>query len=145
MAYTDYLKTYHWKTVKNKFYHRRLYRCYFCGKRRALLLHHISYENLGKEKIVDLVYLCSACHDYIHSDGGDNQKAREWLIKKRIRNLKLLNKFGEKLFLKKQKKINKGGIKFKKIFRAKWSKIKPQRTKNFAGLFTWKAKELNNE
>ena len=42
--------------------------CYCCGEWKAfwLLLHHISYERLGRELPEDVITLCRWCHDRCH-------------------------------------------------------------------------------
>ncbi|HDZ15658.1 MAG TPA: hypothetical protein ENH60_12295 [Pricia sp.] len=65
--YKHYQKTKHWSNLRSKalvFYN---YECYICDKKYRLQLHHINYENLGKEVIgKDVIILCWSCHQRIH-------------------------------------------------------------------------------
>jgi hypothetical protein len=131
--YHTYLKSNHWNTIKTNYYVTRYYRCYFCGVRKGLQLHHISYENIGNEKPQDLVYLCSKCHTQA-SLSKEKDKIQEWLDKRRQKWLKL-NKTPNLKKTKKYHKFKLKGVKGKSAFNLK---------KNYAGLFTWKANESKN-
>lgn len=63
-GYEAYLKTDWWDRLK-----RRLLpvKCVGCQKRKAIVLHHVSYKNLGNERPDDLIPLCDVCHDRIHN------------------------------------------------------------------------------
>lgn len=85
--YKDYLKSQHWKATKQKFYSEKKYRCYFCGKGNSLEIHHITYENIGKEMIEDMVYLCHSCHIKA-TFSKEKDVIQKWLERTRKRNLK---------------------------------------------------------
>ncbi len=40
--------------------------CEHCGTMGNLHLHHISYANLGREGVEDVVILCATCHQAVH-------------------------------------------------------------------------------
>ena len=61
-----YLQSKHWKEVKRKYARTHEYKCYVCGKRRKLHLHHRTYKRLGNERMSDLVYLCEKHHEELH-------------------------------------------------------------------------------
>lgn len=42
--------------------------CECCWKRKAIILHHLSYERVGSEEYSDLVCVCSVCHHKCHYD-----------------------------------------------------------------------------
>lgn len=72
-------------------------KCYICTRKRAeldqgeyLLLHHISYENLGQERLKRDVYIvCSYCHSVIHFYFfKQKQKLNRKLLLKRMKKLK---------------------------------------------------------
>lgn len=48
------------------------YKCGMCTSDYRVAVHHITYENLGSEKIEDLIPLCKRCHDYTHKVAGRN-------------------------------------------------------------------------
>lgn len=139
--YREYLKSKHWKSVRRR--HRRVmrYRCFLCGVRKNLELHHITYQNLGNELIHDLVYLCAPHHDQITFHDHDGSLAR-YLEKRRREALsQTRDKFG-KLF----KGVNHRVYRHKGS-KLQYSKVKPghhfKKLKNGKfGAFTWKAKEL---
>ena len=66
--YKDYLQTKWWKHLT----HRLITlnpdaKCWICGKKSTLLPHHVSYENLGREKLGrDIYILCFSCHEEVH-------------------------------------------------------------------------------
>lgn len=61
MDYKRYLKSKHWRGIKEKIY-QKYKKCQKCGKRYDLQVHHTTYENLGNEKLQDLLLLCRRCH-----------------------------------------------------------------------------------
>lgn len=65
--YPDYFKTEWWISLKEDHLFKRNAKCYVCGKWSKLLLHHLSYKNLFKEKLYkDIVILCFDCHTQVH-------------------------------------------------------------------------------
>lgn len=69
-SYDDYLNSKHWKefsiSVKES-------TCYCCGRGGIIQVHHIHYDNLGKELPEDVVSVCSGCHLDIH-DKSKNRR-----------------------------------------------------------------------
>ena len=66
--YYAYLQSEDWKIRKKELLEQAGYICDHCGG-KAILLHHLNYDNLGYEMLfVDVIALCSACHDMIHED-----------------------------------------------------------------------------
>jgi hypothetical protein len=94
--YKDYLKTYHWMTTKTRTY-RKFKKCFFCGSRENLNIHHRRYVSkkgkniLFKEQQGDLIVLCKNCHNIWHDIVGKNvYKFRIYkLIQHFIRNDKM--------------------------------------------------------
>ena len=67
MPYKNYLLTPHWKRVQNAAYGRFGRVCFACSRaRKEIHVHHISYENRGRENMVDLMILCKDCHEMAH-------------------------------------------------------------------------------
>ena len=65
-----YLKSKEWKEKRKKVLQRDNYRCKKCGSKTNLHIHHISYKNIGKEPLDDLVTLCDNCHKKLHDSIG---------------------------------------------------------------------------
>ena len=67
MNHKDYIKSPIWVNF-NKSYRKSKYKqnCFSCESNFDLLLHHITYERLGKEKLEDVVVLCNKCHNSFH-------------------------------------------------------------------------------
>lgn len=65
--YSEYLKSKHWKQFR-KIASEKLEKKCPCGSVDRLDLHHMTYENLGREKLEDVVWLCRSCHDCLHRD-----------------------------------------------------------------------------
>lgn len=140
MSYKHYLQSKHWRDKKTELYNAKAYKCYFCGKGKSLHAHHITYENIGKEILEDLIYLCRKHHTYVHKS-FEAEKVQAWLRRIRKRNIKQRIKFGKKPF-KKRYKFMKKKKRSRRYFVAKFSKRTQK--KNHAGLFTWKANEKTN-
>lgn len=69
-SYHEYFQTDWWKHLKKR-YIKWGSKCYICGSRYSLLLHHLSYNNLGREKILrifygDVVVVCFEHHKDLH-------------------------------------------------------------------------------
>jgi len=85
--YFKYLKTEDWKIRKKELLNEANHICSECGG-KAILLHHISYDNLGYEILnLDVIALCKSCHDLMHEDKitgyedydlGYGEKYGEW-------------------------------------------------------------------
>lgn len=65
--YYKYLRTQAWEETRQKVFRRDGFKCVLCGEAKDLNVHHITYENLGAEKVSDLVTLCQACHESVHN------------------------------------------------------------------------------
>jgi hypothetical protein len=77
--YQIYLKSPHWIGLRNDLRGRDEYKsCFICNYKpyeleeetddyvQKIVLHHCTYENIGREKDSDLVPLCEDCHDLLH-------------------------------------------------------------------------------
>ena len=69
-AYDSYLHSAEWRALRAKILKRSGGMCEGCGERRAVQVHHLTYERLGREMLFDLVAVCLRCHESIHSRGG---------------------------------------------------------------------------
>lgn len=66
-SYPDYFLSDHWKALKEDHLDKRTSQCFVCETWVKLLLHHVSYANLFKEKLWKDVYiLCYSCHNKAH-------------------------------------------------------------------------------
>lgn len=100
--YIDYLKSSHWKKIRNKIYNSR-HCCEICGSSNTLNVHHKSYKNgtqkniLGNEPECLLVLLCQNCHYLWHKMFGFI-KLRKW----KINNIKyhLVNGYSKEISFK---------------------------------------------
>jgi hypothetical protein len=73
MPYKQYLATKHWKKRRARALDLANYKCQKCGissKSAKLHVHHLSYDNLGKESDDELMVLCSSCHRKVHNGAG---------------------------------------------------------------------------
>lgn len=63
--YKQYLQTKHWllfrKTALTYYKH-----CQACNGSKYLQVHHVKYDNIGKECTDDVTVLCMYCHDELH-------------------------------------------------------------------------------
>lgn len=66
--YASYLASQHWQFTKEKRIRIDGGKCYFCGTQEALAVHHLHYDNIGREDVEnDLVTVCRSCHRKLHS------------------------------------------------------------------------------
>ena len=73
--YPNYLKSPAWLTKKAQVLERDGYKCVLCNKYsvHGLLVHHKTYDNIGKEPLEDLTTLCTPCHEKYHSQPSNPQ------------------------------------------------------------------------
>lgn len=65
--YREYLKSDHWKEIREKRIKLDNHRYYLCGKASGLNVHHLRYDVLWNEDVRnDLVSLCYKCHSMLH-------------------------------------------------------------------------------
>lgn len=65
--YLEYIHSDTWKARRKKFMEtRRRTKCYCCGSRKNLHVHHKTYDNFTSEKDGDLELVCADCHDKLH-------------------------------------------------------------------------------
>ena len=62
--YFEYLKSPEWRELRGEVIRRAEFRCEQCGLELGWRgeVHHKSYENLFREVLDDLEYLCPDCH-----------------------------------------------------------------------------------
>jgi 5-methylcytosine-specific restriction endonuclease McrA len=66
LAYSDYLRTQHWSSVRTKAVKRADHKCQQCGAKGHLNVHHLTYAHLWFEYPDDLRVLCETCHAITH-------------------------------------------------------------------------------
>lgn len=71
--YKSYLKTEHWELKKKEYISVYKKECALCKSKKALHLHHKTYDNVGKEKLEDLVLLCKHCHNEVHNNEHEDE------------------------------------------------------------------------
>lgn len=81
--YFKYLESDKWKKIREQVLQRDNNKCTICGASDNLIIHHVSYDNLGNEKIEDLTTVCEKCHTKIHSTKNWN-KSKNKVNKKEI-------------------------------------------------------------
>ena len=64
--YDAYISSDQWKGIREARLRRDRYTCQGCGARDGLHVHHRTYERFTRERISDLVTVCSTCHSLIH-------------------------------------------------------------------------------
>ncbi|MGL5766031.1 MAG: HNH endonuclease [Sarcina sp.] len=66
-GYSAYLKTNHWKQLRENMIIRSNGRCEDCGTTEGEMnIHHLTYNTLGFENKEDLVVVCIHCHAKRH-------------------------------------------------------------------------------
>ena len=64
--YIKYLKGKEWKTKRRVFLDKVGERCFLCGGSENIDVHHLTYDNIFREKESDLIPVCRTCHKNIH-------------------------------------------------------------------------------
>jgi hypothetical protein len=69
-VYHKYLNSPEWKDKREGFlsdpYWGRENRCLICSSKKYLVIHHLTYEHVGKELEHEVCILCNQCHDTLH-------------------------------------------------------------------------------
>lgn len=78
-AYLAYLQSAEWQAKREQAFKSKGRKCKACGCEDNLHVHHISYKNLGCERLKELVVLCEACHRLVHQI-GKGKKALQSLL-----------------------------------------------------------------
>lgn len=69
-SYREYIRSYVWRIRRHVYFRNHRRRCAACGIKQTVVLHHLSYENLGHEPDDDLMPLCRECHSEFHRQHG---------------------------------------------------------------------------
>jgi len=75
--YNRYLRTKQWYTIREAVLKRDGYLCQACLTRKAVQVHHLSYElfnTLGQSAAFELVAICRQCHEKIHPNMAQAQE-----------------------------------------------------------------------
>ena len=69
-AYLEYLKSDHWKKLRQEVMRRDGFRCVDCGRKNHLQAHHTFYHaELTEHVAADFVTVCFRCHQKRHGLG----------------------------------------------------------------------------
>lgn len=71
MNYKDYLKSDWWKDTRKFFNHLHRKKCWVCGHKKNVVLHHKHYKTKGYEDGDELCWLCNECHKELHFNDGE--------------------------------------------------------------------------
>lgn len=67
ISYTEYLNSDEWSAIKRKALGRDRYKkCYVCGSKHNIELHHMSYNTIGTTDLRNIRALCRNHHQEIH-------------------------------------------------------------------------------
>jgi hypothetical protein len=64
-----YYTTPHWESVRSSRFEHDSMMCVLCGDSDELQCHHVTYQNIFREQLSDLLTVCSDCHRKIHKHG----------------------------------------------------------------------------
>jgi len=82
--YSAYLLSDHWKAKRQEAFKYHGPACHECGATESLVVHHMTYRRLGREKMKDLRILCGPCHRLYHKDkpddGWERTKYDDWPV-----------------------------------------------------------------
>lgn len=93
-TYQDYLRSEDWSKKRKEALKYYGYKCRLCGNGKNLQVHHIHYDSVGSEGVLDLTPLCDGCHFRYHDrprkkhkkpkkkrKNSRGKKKREWFQK----------------------------------------------------------------
>jgi HNH endonuclease len=93
-TYTDYLKSDHWRELRQKFFRSKLVkrdkngkiRCEACQSTdKRFNVHHRTYKRIGAERLIDLAILCEDCHERAHEMHRANPRDGLWRATKMVK------------------------------------------------------------
>ena len=64
--YIDYIKSPKWEAKKQELFKEKGKKCELCGSTKHIHVHHLTYERLYDELIIDLQPLCRTYHEKEH-------------------------------------------------------------------------------
>ena len=84
-----YLKSAHWKRIRDRVIAENDHKCEICGAVGPLEVHHKTYTTLWREHRSELACLCHDCHSLIHhymkmrfgNGWGNNWAEDRWLYR----------------------------------------------------------------
>jgi hypothetical protein len=87
-SYSEYLSSKLWKYIKNKAKRKEAFKyCVICGG-EDINLHHIEYNHIDKNTLVNIIPTCFSCHQKIHKEANKNNislKSAVKIVKKRFK------------------------------------------------------------
>lgn len=72
--YSEYLKSAKWKAFRKQALIHYGSVCSKCPSTTKLQVHHLTYINIFKETLADVVILCKSCHGVAHAKKPKTQK-----------------------------------------------------------------------
>jgi len=63
--YKQYLSSWQWEDKKSCILNEINF-CQCCGSKNLLEIHHKHYNNIGLERLEDVLVLCRSCHQFFH-------------------------------------------------------------------------------
>lgn len=86
-GYREYIQSEAWQEQRRRLAASGRRRdCYGCGRADGPKdVHHRTYDNLGNERLRDLVFLCRACHDRVHELHRNTPGLSLWEATKAVR------------------------------------------------------------
>lgn len=108
-SYEDYLQSKHWKRFRLKALKHHGKICMLCGVTEVNFfhVHHLTYENLGNEKLEDVVVLCPECHSIVHIEGFNIKPHMKHMAKPQPKSIE---KSKTKKISSSKKKVCKGKV-----------------------------------
>lgn len=93
IKYKEYLGSSHWRETKRYLKVIKKKKCFICGTRRLLNVHHLHYRTLGYEDGDELMWLCRSHHKEVHFLDGKfivpDTPANIRILNRRIKRMKL--------------------------------------------------------
>ena len=65
-TYEDYISSAGWEKRRADYFAGHARKCFACGARDKIQLHHKTYARMGRELDEDLMPLCERCHSEVH-------------------------------------------------------------------------------
>lgn len=85
--YEAYLMSDQFDKIRQSVLSRDNHKCVVCGSQDNLQVHHLTYENIYKEDIGDLITLCGSCHSIYHAIDNRRKAVEEYYSKIKIQGI----------------------------------------------------------
>lgn len=82
--YQRYLASREWSVIRERVRERSGNRCEHCCSAPQQAVHHLTYENVGNERLGDLLAVCEPCHEFLSGKSTENPLEYCYVVSPRL-------------------------------------------------------------